>query len=107
MSSLHFKTPKHEALKCEGFSNMHNNKLDGICHAMETEHENGCKQKLKQKNDFNDVKKPKYSKPLVVGAKVFMQVAKKGDAFFIYVLPMLDVEPCQHEIPSQYHSRTC
>jgi hypothetical protein len=31
-----------------------------------------------------------------------MQVAKKGQAFFIYALPMLDVEPRQHEIPSQY-----
>jgi hypothetical protein len=28
-----------------------------------------------------------------------MQVAKKGHAFFIYVLPMLDVESRQHEIP--------
>jgi hypothetical protein len=31
-----------------------------------------------------------------------MHVAKKGDAFFIYVLLAIDVRPQQHEIPSQY-----
>jgi hypothetical protein len=81
---------------------MHSNNHDGICHATKTKHEDGCKQKLRQKKDFNDVKKPKYSKTLVVGTKAFMQVAKKGDAFFIYALPMLNVEPRQHEILSQY-----
>ncbi len=49
MRSVHFKTPKHKALKGEGFSNIHNNNHDGICHATKTEHENGYKQKLKQK----------------------------------------------------------
>lgn len=57
MRSLHFKTPKHKVLKCEGFLKMHSNNHDGIWHATETEHENGYKQKLKQKKNFNDVKK--------------------------------------------------
>jgi hypothetical protein len=39
---------------------------------------------------------------LFVGTKKFMKVAKKGDAFLIYVLPSLDIKPCPHEIPSQY-----
>jgi hypothetical protein len=39
---------------------------------------------------------------LFVGVKVFMKVAMKRDAFLIYVLLSLDVEPCPHEIPPQY-----
>jgi hypothetical protein len=30
---------------------------------------------------------------LFVGAKKFMKVAMKGDAFLIYTIPSLDVEP--------------
>jgi hypothetical protein len=41
-------------------------------------------------------------KLLFIGAKAFMQVAKKGDAFLIYVLPTSEVESPRHEIPSQY-----
>jgi hypothetical protein len=37
---------------------------------------------------------------MFVGAKTFMKVATRGDAFFIYTLPSLDVEPHPHEIPS-------
>jgi hypothetical protein len=37
---------------------------------------------------------------LFVGAKKFMKVAKKGNAFLIYAFPSLDVTPCPHEIPS-------
>jgi hypothetical protein len=39
-------------------------------------------------------------KPLFVGAKVFMKVATRGNAFFIYALPSPNVEPRPHEIPS-------
>jgi hypothetical protein len=39
---------------------------------------------------------------LFVGVKAFMQVAKKGDVFLMYVLPSLDVEPWPHKILSQY-----
>jgi hypothetical protein len=31
-----------------------------------------------------------------------MQVTKKGNAFLIYDLPSLNVEPHPHQIPSQY-----
>jgi len=37
---------------------------------------------------------------LFVGAKTFMKVATKRDAFLIYVLPSPDVEPHPYEIPS-------
>jgi hypothetical protein len=39
---------------------------------------------------------------LFVGAKTFMKVATRRDAFLIYVLPSPNVEPCPHEIPSHY-----
>jgi hypothetical protein len=44
----------------------------------------------------------KSSKALFIGARVFMQVTKKGNAFFIYVLPTSKVELLCHDIPSQY-----
>jgi hypothetical protein len=34
--------------------------------------------------------------------KAFMHVAKKGDVFFIYVFPIVDVRSHQHEIIFQY-----
>jgi len=82
MSSLHFETPQHKAVECETLvSSMQN---------------------LKQKEDLDGIKRPRCPKPLFVGAKAFMEVAKEGNAFFIYVLPSVDVEPHAHEIPSQY-----
>jgi hypothetical protein len=57
-------------------------------------------QNLKQKEDLDGVKKPRCLKLLFVGAKAFMKVATKGDAFLIYVFPSLDVEPHPYEIPS-------
>jgi hypothetical protein len=39
---------------------------------------------------------------LFVGAKAFMKATTRINAFLIYVLPSLDVEPHPHEIPSQY-----
>jgi hypothetical protein len=44
----------------------------------------------------------KNSKALFVGARSFMQIAKKKDAFLIYVLPTSDIKLFRHEIPSQY-----
>jgi hypothetical protein len=40
---------------------------------------------------------------LFIGAKAFMHVTKKGDAFLIYVFPMLDAKQLHHEIPSHYN----
>jgi hypothetical protein len=39
---------------------------------------------------------------IVCRSQGFMHVAKKGDAFLIYVLPMEGVELPHHEIPSYY-----
>jgi len=78
--SLHFETPQHEALECEAFvKNMQN---------------------LKQKENLDGARRPRCPKFIFVGAKAFMKVATKGDAFLIYVLPSPDVEPHPHEIPS-------
>ncbi len=46
--------------------------------------------------------KSKFSKPLFMGVRAFMHVAKKGDAFLIYVLLATNVRSQQHEISSQY-----
>jgi hypothetical protein len=54
---------------------------------------------LKQKEYVNDTRRPRYPKPLFIGAKAFMKVATRGDAFLIYILPSPNVEPCPHEIP--------
>jgi hypothetical protein len=39
---------------------------------------------------------------LFVGAKAFMNVAKRGDAFLLYIHPSLDVESRPYEIPFKY-----
>jgi hypothetical protein len=57
---------------------------------------------LKQKEDLNGTIRLRCPKPLFVRAKTFMKVAKIGDAFLIYALPLPNVEPRPHEIPSQY-----
>ncbi len=45
---------------------------------------------------------------LFVRVKTFIQVVKKGNAFLIYTIPSLDVEPCPHEIiPNAKTSRMC
>jgi uncharacterized membrane protein YvbJ len=46
--------------------------------------------------------KSKISKSLFMKAKAFMHVAKKGDAFFVYALPTINVKPQKHEVSSQY-----
>jgi hypothetical protein len=83
MTSLHFETPRHKALEYETLINNMQN--------------------LKQKENLDGTKKPRCPKLLFLGAKAFMKVVKKGDAFLIYALPSPDVESCAHEIPFQYH----
>jgi len=46
--------------------------------------------------------KSKFSKQLFMGVREFMHVAKKGDAFLIYVLLATNARSQQHEISSQY-----
>jgi hypothetical protein len=57
-------------------------------------------QNLKQKEYLYGTRKPKCPKPLFVGAKTFMKVVTRRDAFLIYVFPSLNVEPHPHEIIS-------
>jgi hypothetical protein len=40
---------------------------------------------FKQDKSFSGMQGSKHSRPLFMGAKASMQVAKKGDAFLIYV----------------------
>jgi hypothetical protein len=47
-------------------------------------------------------------KVIVCENKAFMDVAKKGDAFLIYVFPTIDGRSHRHEIPFQYKiTKTC
>jgi hypothetical protein len=82
MKSFHFETPQHKALECEILVK--------------------SLQKLEHKENLDGTKRFRCLKLLFVGAKTFMKVATIEDAFLIYVLPSLDVEPHPHEIPSQY-----
>jgi len=59
-------------------------------------------QNLNRKNDLDGIKRPRCPKTLFVGAKAFIKVAKRRDAFFIYVFPSPNVKPRSHEIFSQY-----
>jgi len=59
-------------------------------------------QNLKQKKDLGGINVLRYPNPMFIGANKFMKVAIRGDAFFIYTFPSLDVEPHPHEIPPQY-----
>jgi hypothetical protein len=55
---------------------------------------------LKPKKILGGIKWLKCPNPLFVGAKTFMNVANRGDAFLIYILSSPDVESHPHEIPS-------
>jgi hypothetical protein len=59
-------------------------------------------QNLEHKENLDGTRRPRCPKLLFVGAKTFMKVATREDAFLIYVLPSPNVEPHPHEIPSQY-----
>jgi len=59
-------------------------------------------QNLKQQGNIGGTRRPKNPKPLFIGAKAFMKTATRINAFSIYALPSPNVEPCPHEIPSQY-----
>ncbi len=64
---------------------------------------------LKHKEDLDGTRRPRCPKPLFVGAKAFMKVATKWDAFLIYVLPSPNVEPCldMKFLPNTKNSRMC
>jgi hypothetical protein len=69
---------------------MHGKNQDGICHVIRNKHGDECMQNLKQKENFKNIRRPTCPKPLLIRARVFMKVAKSGDAFLIYILPSLD-----------------
>jgi hypothetical protein len=54
---------------------------------------------LTQKENLGSIKRPKCLKHLFAEAKTFVHATKKGDAFLIYVIPSLSVEPHPHDIP--------
>jgi hypothetical protein len=98
--NFHFELLKHEVLECETFIiSMFGGVHDHTCHTFEKKHEDKCMQN-QQNKDIGGTQKPKCWKSLFIGAKAFMHVIKKGDAFLIYVLPMLDAKSSHHEIPS-------
>jgi hypothetical protein len=66
-----------------------------------------CKN-LKQKKDLGGINVLRYPKSMFIGAKKFMKVATKGDAFFIYTLPSLDVNHIHMRFfPNTKNSRMC
>jgi hypothetical protein len=72
------------------FRNMHGKHQDWIYQVTRNKHGDECMQNLKQKENFESISRPKCPKPLLLRARVFMKVAKSGDAFLIYTLPSLD-----------------
>jgi hypothetical protein len=59
-------------------------------------------QKLKCERNIGGNQGSKHFELLFMGAKAFIQVAKKGNAFFVYAIPTFDLGMQQHEIPIQY-----
>jgi hypothetical protein len=84
-------------LECEAFiTSMFGGVHDRACHTLEKKHEDKCMQD-QQKKDIGGMQKPKCWKSLFLKAKAFMHGTKKGDAFLIYVLPMLDAKSPHHD----------
>jgi hypothetical protein len=96
--SLHFEAPKQEPWIVKPLSrawlvkqhvhHVFKNKLGEAKH-------------MKNLKNLVNAQKSKFSTLLFMGMKTFMHAVKKGDAFFIYALPAINIEPQQHEIPFQ------
>jgi hypothetical protein len=79
-----------------------------ICHVIENKHEDKCMQNLKHNGDLGSIRRFRCPKPLFNGAKGFVHATKKGNAFFNYVFPSLDVEHVHMKfLPSTKNSRMC
>jgi hypothetical protein len=88
-------------MECETLvRNIHSKNQDGVCHVTKNKHGDECMQNLKQRENLGNTKRPRCPKHLFLEAKALMQATKKGNAFYIYVIPSIDVEPCPHKIPS-------
>jgi hypothetical protein len=79
---------------------MHGQNQDGVCHVLGDKHGDECIQNLKQQEDLSGRRKLKCPEHLFIGTKAFMKATMRIDAFLIYVLPSLNVEPRPHQIPS-------
>ncbi len=67
-----------------------------------------CMQNLKHNEDLSGIRRFKCPKLLFVGPKGFKHATIKGDAFFLKVLPSLDVEHIHMKFfPSTKNSRMC
>lgn len=94
---FHFDEPHKVASKCKKPTSKNivneskNYHLDKSCTKFSE-----CDKYLRSAQDVKSLK------ALFVGARAFMQAAKKKDAFLIYVLPASDVELFHHEFFSQY-----
>jgi hypothetical protein len=84
MRSFHFESINETILKYETFpTSTLDSKYDS---ARENPTKNNlCMQKIKHEGDMRGNQESKHFKPLFMGARVFIQATKKGDAFFVYV----------------------
>ncbi len=98
--SFHFEAPKQEPLDCEAtITSMVGETHEHVRHVpKDKQGETKCIPNFK---NLVGAQKSKFFKPLFMGTRALMHVAKKGDAFLIYVLLAIDVRPQQHEIPYQ------
>jgi hypothetical protein len=97
IKNLHFDVPQKITSNCEKPTSKN------IINEGEDYHlDKSCIKFSKCNKCLGSTQDVKNSKVLFVGTRTFMQVAKKGKTFLIYVLPTSNVESPHHEIPSQY-----
>jgi hypothetical protein len=90
MRSFQFELVNEITPKCETFP----------LSMLDFEHEFVCEdvtkttqrmQKLKHEGDIGGNQGSKHFKHLFLGAKAFIKATKKGDAFFVYVIPTFNL----------------
>lgn len=65
----------------------HMNSLHNHMHSLENEHVNEQTQNSKHRENLGIIHKSKYYKVLFVRGRVFKLVVRKGDKYFVHVLP--------------------
>jgi hypothetical protein len=95
--NLHFNLPQKITSNCEKPTSK-----NIISEGKDYHLDKSCTKSFECNKCLGSTQDVKSSKVLFVGTRAFVQVAKKGKTFLIYVLPTSDVEPPRHEIPSQY-----
>jgi hypothetical protein len=87
-------------MDCETFiRNIYDKNQNGVCHVTKNKHGDECMSNLKQMEDLGSTRRPRCPKHFFIETKASMHATKKGNAFFIYVIPSIDVEPHPHKIP--------